>query len=120
MTENRFDMQLATDGAAEHDINLARPARQLADTVAKTTGVWNGAVLPPAPADFKAVQERAMDFAADEAELALAFAGKISNAKSLEELWTLQAQFIQAQMQTMAMNEQALYGLSGQTVRQAA
>jgi hypothetical protein len=120
MTENPFDMPLAIQEVAEHGVNQARPAPQPADTAARITGAGNGAILPPVPADFKAVQERAMDFAAEEAESALAFAGKISNAKSLEELWTLQTQFIQAQMQTMAMNEQVLYGLSGQTVRQAA
>jgi hypothetical protein len=120
MTENPFDMPLAIEEAAERDVNQARNARELMDAVAKAMGVKSGAPLPADPADFKAVQDRAMDFAADEADAALAFAGKISNAKSLEELWTLQAQFVQHQMQTMAMNEQALFGMSGQTVRQAA
>jgi hypothetical protein len=120
MTENPFDMPLATDDAAERDINQARNARELMDAVAKAMGVRSGPMLPLAPADFKAVQDRAMDLAADEADAAVAFAGKICNAKSLEELWALEAQFIQAQMQIMAMNTQELYRLSSETVRQAA
>ena len=41
------------------------------------------------------VRERAMDFAADNAAAAFAFAGKVCNAKTPEEILTLQSGFTQ-------------------------
>jgi hypothetical protein len=64
------------------------------------------------PTGFTDVQERAMDFAKDNAESACTFAGKVCNAKTLQELLTLQMQFVQDRMQTFAMNTQELYGIS--------
>jgi hypothetical protein len=120
MTEYLDSLPPVAD-AAQHGLKEAHAGPdRVAESGAKTTGAWRETKFSPSPADLKAVQERAMDFAADEAESALTFAGKICNAKSLEELLTLQTQFVQHQMQTLAMNEQALYRLTGETARQAA
>jgi phasin family protein len=56
-----------------------------------------------------------MDFATDNAERACTFAGKVCNAKTSEEILTLQTRFAQDLMQTFVKNTQELYDLIGET-----
>ena len=66
------------------------------------------AMLSPMAAGFKDVRERAMDFAMENAESAYAFAGKVCNAKTPQEILTLQTRFAQDLMQIFVKNTQEL------------
>ena len=117
MTEIQFEIPQAVRDRAERDMKQALAAHeQLSDFVTKPMGVWRGAAPSSMPTGFKDVQERAMDFAKDNAELACTFAGKVCNAKTLQELLALQMQFVHDRMQTFAMTTQELYGI-GETIQ---
>ena len=70
---------------------------------AKTAGA-----LPtnPKAAVFKDLQGRAMDFAMENAESARTFAGKVCDAKTPEEILTLQTRFAQDRMQAFVKQGQ--------------
>jgi hypothetical protein len=67
--------------------------------------------------DFKDVQDRALHIARENAESVFAFAGKISNALTPQDIVTLQTQFAQDQMQAFAAQTQELQRLMGETLQ---
>jgi hypothetical protein len=68
-------------------------------------------------AGFKDVQDRALHIARENAESVFAFAGKISNALTPQDIVTLQTQFAQDQMQAFAAQTQELQRLMGETLQ---
>ena len=104
MSENLFEIP--------HDIR--DPAEQHED---KTARVAMAAMPSPVAAGFKDVRERAMDFAEENAESACAFAGKVCNAKTPQEILTLQTRFAQDWMQAFVKNTQELCDLIGEKPR---
>ena len=81
---------------------------------AKTAGA-----LPtnPKAAGFKDVQDRALHLARENAESVFAFAGKISNALTPQDIVTLQTQFAQDQMKAFTTQTRELYKLMGETLQ---
>ena len=69
---------------------------QLTDFMTKAMGTWMDA-LPsnPMTAGFKDAQDRAIEIAKENAEAVFTFAGKISNARTPQDIVTLQTQFAQ-------------------------
>ena len=114
MTEYPFEIPQAMREQAERNIKLAR---ELTDFVTKTMDAWIGAMPSPMATDFKDVRERAMDFAKENAESALTFAGKVCNAKTPQEILTLRAQFAQDRVQTFVLQTQELYNFIGETLQ---
>jgi len=114
MTEYPFEIPQAMREQAERNIKLAR---ELTDFVTKAMDAWIGAMPSPMATDFKYVRERAMDFAKENAESALTFAGKVCNAKTPQEILMLRAQFAQDRMQTFVMQSQELYNLIGEALQ---
>jgi hypothetical protein len=66
---------------------------------------------------FNDVQDRALYIARENAESVFAFAGKISNALTPQDIVTLQTQFAQDQMQAFATQTQELQRLMGETLQ---
>ena len=119
MTENPVEIPQALRDASEHNLKQARAAyEQFTDFVTKTTSAWMGA-LPanPMAAVFKDVQDRAMQIAKENAETVFTFAGKISNARTPQDIVTLQTQFAQDRMQAFAAQTQELQRLMGETLQ---
>ena len=114
MNEYPFEIPQAMREQAERNIKLAR---ELTDFVTKTMDAWIGAMPSPMATDFKDVRERAMDFAKENAESALTFAGKVCNAKTPQEILTLQTQFAQDQMKALTTQTQELFKLIGETAQ---
>jgi hypothetical protein len=111
MIENSFAIpQAACNVAAEHDMKQAHAAAEQLTNWAKTAGVRSDAK----PVNFKAVQDHAMDFAKDYAESTFSFAGKLCNARTLQDILALQARFVQDQMQTFFIHTQEIDGLIGE------
>jgi hypothetical protein len=73
----------------------------------------------PMVADFKDVQDRAVEIAKKnaESESALALVEKIAKAQNLQEIVTLQTRFAQEQMQACATQMQELHKLIGESVQ---
>ena len=80
---------------------------------------WKTGALPsnPMAAGFKDVQDRALHIARENAESVFAFAGKISNALTSQDIMTLQTRFAQDQMQAFAAQTQELQRLIGETLQ---
>jgi len=70
-------------------------------------------------AEFKDVQDRAVEIAKKntESESAFALVEKIAKAQNLQEIVTLQTRFAQEQMQAYATQMQELQGLIGETLQ---
>ena len=111
MADNPFEIPQALRDVSEQNLKQAHAAyEQLTDFVTKAMDAWTGA-LPsnPMAAVFKDVQDRAMQIAKENAESAFTFAGKISNARTLQDIVTLQTQFAQDRMQAFVTQTQELY-----------
>jgi len=115
MSNNPFEVPQPMREIAEQNMKQAHAAyEQLTDFVTKTMGGWMGAMPSnPMAIGFKDVQDRAMDFAKDNAESAFSFAGKICNAQNPQELMQLQTQFAQDRMQAYTAHTQELCSLIG-------
>ena len=115
MSDNPFEITQPMRELAEQNMKQAHAAyEQLADFMTKTMGTWMGAMPSnPMAVGFKDLQDRAMDFAKDNAELAFSFASKICNAQTPQEILQIQTQFAQDRMQALVTHTQELCGLMG-------
>ncbi len=73
----------------------------------------------PTPNGLKHVRDRAMDFAADNAESTFAFAARICNAKTPEEILTLQSSFTQERLNAIVTQTRELQLLVQQAIPKA-
>ena len=113
MAENPIEIPQALREQAEQNVKRAHAAyQQLAEFMTSAMNAWFGA-LPshPVAAGLKDIQALAMDFAKENAESAFVFAGKISNARSPQEIFALHTQFAQDRMQVFVRQTQQLYTL---------
>ena len=112
MADNPLEIPQALRDMSEQNLKQARAAyEQFTDFVTKTTGAWIGA-LPsnPMAAVFKDVQDRAMQIAKENAESVFTFAGKISNARTPQDIVTLQMQFAQDRMRAFVTQTEEFNG----------
>ena len=119
MTDNPFEIPQAMRDLAEQNLKQTHTAyEQLTDLVTKATDAWTGA-LPsnPMAAVVKDAQDRALEFAMENADSAFTFAGKINNALTPQDIVMLQTQFAQERMQTYATQMQELQKLIGETLQ---
>ncbi len=116
MADNPFEIPQSLRDLSEQNLKQAYDAyEQVTGFVTKAMDAWMGAM--PANTmvtDFKSVQDRAMKIAMENAELAFAFAGKICNASTPEDIVTLQTQFAQERMKAFVTQTQQLFGLTGE------
>ena len=95
---------------AEQNVEQASAAyKQFMDAMVQAMGMWWGA-LPPneLTAGFKAVQDRAVRFAKQNADAGFALASSLANAKDLQDVLQLQSEYAQSQRQTYAAQAQEL------------
>ena len=119
MADNPLEIPQALRDMSEQNLKQARAAyEQFTDFVTKTTGAWMG-VLPsnPMAAVFKDAQDRAMQIAKENAESVFTFAGKISNARTPQDIVTLQMQFAQDRMKASVTQTQELQKLIGEALQ---
>ncbi len=116
MSDKPFEIPPSMRDLAQQNMKQAHIAyEQVTDFMTKAMDGWMGVTpLSPMSIGFKGVQDRAMDFAKDNAELAFCFAGKICNARNPQEVLQLQTQFAQDRMKAFAEHTQELCGLIGQ------
>jgi hypothetical protein len=119
MTDNPLEIPQTLRDLAEENMRQAHAAyEKLIEFVTRSLNAWTSQMPSnPLTAGFKDVQNRAMEFATDNAESAFAFAGKINNARTLEEVLTLQTQFAQDRMQAFVTHTRELSTLIAESVQ---
>jgi len=119
MTDNPFEIPQAMRDLAETNIKQAHAVyEQLTDFVSKAVDAWMDA-LPahPMAKGFKYVQDRATEIALENAESASEFVSRISDARTFQEILTLETQFVQDRMQAFVAQTQQLYALIGEALQ---
>jgi phasin len=104
---------------AEKNIEQARTAYgQLMDAMTQAMSAWISAPSEMT-SGFKAVQERAIQFAKENAEAGFALANELTKAKDLQDVLRLQSSFAQKQMESYARQAQELGRLMVEATRSA-
>ena len=102
---------------AEKNVEQARVAYgQFMEFMSQAMNAWSASGVPEA-ANFKALQERAIAFAKENAERSFALASDLAKAKDMQDVLTLQSRFVQTQMQTFGIQAQQLSWLMADAFR---
>ena len=104
---------------AQKNIEQARTAYgQLMDAMTQAMSGWISAPSEAMTSGFKAVQERAIQFAKENAEAGFAF-NELTKAKDLQDVLRLQSSFAQKPMESYARQAQELGRLMAEATRSA-
>jgi phasin len=102
---------------AEKNIEQARAAYgQLTEAMTQAVRAWSAPSTVMA-SGFKVVQERAIQFAKENADAGFALVRELAKAKDLQDILRLQSNFAQTQMQSCARQAQELGGLMAEAMR---
>ena len=105
---------------AEKNIEQARTTYgQFMDALTQAMSAWLSAPSEAMTSRFKAVQERAIQFAKENAEAGFALANELTKAKDLQDVLRLQSSFAQKQMESYARQAQELGRLMAEATRVA-
>jgi phasin len=103
---------------AEKNIEQARTAYgQFMDAMTQAMSAWLSAPSEAMTSGFNAVQERAIQFAKENADAGFALAGELTKAKDLQDVLRLQSSFAQKQMESYARQAQELGRLMAEATR---
>ena len=110
MAQNPFEMPQQMRDMAEKNVEQARTAYgQFVDTMTQAMATWTkGIPENKMTSSFKAVQDRAISFAKQNAEAGLALAADLAKSKDVTDLMSMQSRFAQTQMQAYALQAQEL------------
>jgi phasin len=105
---------------AEMNIEQARTSYgQLMDAMAQAMSAWSSASANAMTSGFTAVQDRAIQFAKENAEAGFTLANELTKAKDLQDVLRLQSSFAQKQMESYARQAQELGRLMAEAARSA-
>jgi phasin len=103
---------------AEKNVEQARVAYgQFMDFLANAMGAWANTAGTAEMTGFKAMQDKAIAFAKENAERSFALASDLARAKDIQEVLTLQSRYAQTQMQTFGIQAQQLSWLMADAMR---
>jgi hypothetical protein len=103
---------------AEKNVEQARAAYgHFMDFLTQAVGAWTGSPAGLELSGFRAVQEKAIAFAKENAERSFALASDLARAKNVQEVITLQSRFVQTQMQTFGIQAQQISWLMADALR---
>jgi hypothetical protein len=110
MAENNpFEISPQIRELAEKNVEQVRQFyEQWMQGVTKAMSMWSATPAGQAAPGFDGLQNRAVQFAKDNAEAAFALAQELAQAKDLQHLMTLQSQYAQAQMKAFTAQTQEL------------
>jgi hypothetical protein len=119
LADNPFEIPHDLRVVLDQNVQQAHAAYgQITDLVTNTIRAWmTAAPANPMLTGFQDIQNCAMDFAKENAESVFALAGKISNAKSPQEVLALQTQFTQDLMRVLMNQTRDLYTLTGEALQ---
>jgi hypothetical protein len=111
MAQNQpFEIPQQLRELAERNVEQIRTAyAQIMGAMVHASDTWLAA-LPSneMTLGFKVVQERATQFAKQNAEACFALASELANAKDIQDVLAIQSRYAQTQMQTYALQAQEL------------
>jgi len=111
MADNQpFGMPDQLRELAERNVEQSRAAyAQFMDAMVKASNMWLGA-LPASEltSSFKAVQDRAVRFAKQNAEAGFSIASELATAKDVQDVLSIQSRYAQTQMQAYALQAQEI------------
>lgn len=118
MPDNKmFEIPTEMRELAEKNVEEARVAYgQFMEFMSQAMNAWSSTGAPEA-GNFKALQERAVSFAKENAERSFSLASDLANAKDMQEVVTLQSRYVQTQMQTFGIQAQQLSWLMADAFR---
>ena len=121
MADNPFEIPKQMRDLAEQNVQQARAAYgQFLSVMNQAMGMWFGAMPANAmTSGFKAVQERATQLAKKNAEAAFTLADDLASARDMQEIFRLQTEFAQSQMQAYASQAQELTRLMAEAAQSA-
>lgn len=110
MAQNPFEISQQMRELAEKNVEQARATYgQFMDAMTQAVSMWTkGLPSNELTSGFQNVQERAIGFAKDNAEASFSLASDLASAKDVQEIFSLQTQFAQSQMQSYASQAQEL------------
>ena len=112
-----FDIPTEMRELAEKNVEQARVAYgQFMEFMSQAMNAWSSSGAPEA-GNFKALQERAVAFAKENAERSFALASDLAKARDIQEIVTLQSRYVQTQMQTFGIQAQQLSWLMADAFR---
>ncbi len=113
-----FEIPPELRDVAEKNVEQARAAYgQFMDFLTQAMGAWTGSPGSAEMTGFRAVQEKAVAFAKENAERSFALASDLARAKDVQEVLTLQSRYAQTQMQSFGLQAQQLAWLMTDAVR---
>ena len=110
MVQSPFEIPQQLRELTEKNVEQASAAYgQFMSAMTQAMSMWWGS-LPPneMTAGLKAVQDKAVRFAKQNAEAGFTLANSLANAKDIQEVLALQTHYAQSQMQTYALQAQEL------------
>ncbi|MFW2391203.1 MAG: phasin family protein [Methyloceanibacter sp.] len=118
MPDNKmFEIPTEMRELAEKNVEEARVAYgQFMEFMSQAMNAWSSTGAPEA-GNFKALQERAVSFAKENAERSFSLASDLANAKDMQDVVTLQSRYVQTQMQTFGIQAQQLSWLMADAFR---
>ena len=108
--DQSFDIPQQFRELTEKNVEQASAAYgQFMNAMTQAMSMWWGA-LPPNEmiAGLKAVQDKAVRFAKQNAEAGFTLANSLANAKDIQDVLALQTHYAQSQMQTYVLQAQEL------------
>ena len=113
----KFEMPPEMRDLAEKNVEQARMAYgQFMEFMSQAMNAWSSSGAPET-VNFKAIQERAVAFAKENAERSFSLASEIAKAEDAQEVVTLQSRYVQTQMQTFGIQAQQLSWLMADALR---
>jgi hypothetical protein len=105
-----FEIPQQLRDLTEKNLEHARQAYgQFMDAVSQAMGMWASATPPNAvTSSFKAVQDRAVKFAKQNAEACFSLASELASAKDMADVLGIQSRHAQTQIQAYALQAQEL------------
>jgi hypothetical protein len=115
--KSAFDIPPQIREMAEKNVEQARAAYgQFMDFLTQAMNAWQSA--PGAQTiGFKAVQDKAIAFAKENAERSFGLASDLARANDVQEVLTLQSRYAQTQIQTFGLQAQQLAWLMTDAMR---
>ena len=119
MTQNFSEIPQQARDMAKKSIDQSRTAfDQFMAVMTGTMEAWSkGSLSNQNTAGFKAVQDRTMVFAKQNADSIFALASDVANAKDFQEVLSLQSKYAQTQMQSYTLQTKELGLLSAEAMR---
>jgi hypothetical protein len=117
--KSAFDIPPQIREMAEKNVEQARAAYgQFMDFLTQAMNAWQQSAPGAQTIGFKAVQDKAIAFAKENAERSFGLASDLARANDVQEVLTLQSRYAQTQIQTFGLQAQQLAWLMTDAMRE--